>query len=372
MHELLEAILRALHGPGPILVTQRLFGDNPLWLHFFQWVSKLGDSQVAVVVMMLALWLQGRRLSYGLMTVVLLGGLLDVALWGLLGLPRPNDPRIDVRAVLTVSSFPSGHTVTATLLWGSLAASGYLPWLVALALVAAVMVARLYLGVHYVGDLLGGLAIGLALLAHFYRLLWPRLVRWSSRWSPDLYLALGVLGCLGLIATIPFAPNNRPEIPAFAAGAALGIALENRFVRFTPARVPLARQVFKVVVGLALLALLGLGARRVDAGAETAIVRAALSAAAALWGVLGAPTLFTYLGLSRPAECIQADADDAASDHAHGRRPDPRGTAVPRRVWPRPRRVAPSGQWRHELREPPVDQSLHQDRGPAPRRRGSA
>jgi len=72
-------------------------------------------------------------------------------------------------------------------------------------------------------------------------------------------------------------------------------------VRFTPARVSLAWQAFKVVVGLGLLALLAFGARRIGGEIGIPALRAALTAAAALWGVLGAPALFARLGLSQGA-----------------------------------------------------------------------
>ena len=79
--------------------------------------------------------------------------------------PRPDDPRIRVATQIPISSFPSGHLVTCVSLWGTFAAAGWIsPWLVA---VFAVLIAlgRLGLGQHYPGDLLGGVVIGLVILA---------------------------------------------------------------------------------------------------------------------------------------------------------------------------------------------------------------
>jgi membrane-associated phospholipid phosphatase len=307
MDSLVQALLRALAGPGPILAVQGLFGDDPRWLRLFKAITYLGDAQVVILAILLALWFQGRRLAYAVATLAFTGALLDLVLWHGVNLPRPDDPRIAIREVTLVSSFPSGHTATATLVWGALAAFGRLPWPIAVALVCLVMFARLYLGMHYVRDLLGGLAFGLLLLILFRRVLWPRIERWGRRRTPRFYLACGILGGLGALASIPVAPNHRPEIPAFIAGMALGLPLEYLLARFTPARVSLTWQALKLIVGLGVLALL-IFAARLFAGAL--VVRSGLTAVAALWGTFGAPFLFERLGLSQATRPLPAPAHD--------------------------------------------------------------
>ena len=82
--------------------------------------------------------------------------------------PRPGglDIGAHVRAHETDAAFPSGHaliiTVVVLVLWP------YLPrgwrWLVAL-IVPVVGIARLYLGVHLPLDIIGGVALGVAIVA---------------------------------------------------------------------------------------------------------------------------------------------------------------------------------------------------------------
>jgi membrane-associated phospholipid phosphatase len=76
---------------------------------------------------------------------------------------------------LTSYSFPSGHTMAATCLYGALAAFAFSHlsswrWRVAVISAAAILVSlvafsRLYLGAHYLSDVLAAMAEGLAWLA---------------------------------------------------------------------------------------------------------------------------------------------------------------------------------------------------------------
>ncbi len=78
-------------------------------------------------------------------------------------------------AALTTYSFPSGHTAAATLIYGVAAiylASRIKGWdrrvmvcLVAFVIVALVALSRMYLGVHYLSDVLAGMAGGVAWVA---------------------------------------------------------------------------------------------------------------------------------------------------------------------------------------------------------------
>jgi membrane-associated phospholipid phosphatase len=61
----------------------------------------------------------------------------------------------------TPFSFPSGHTIRTTMIAG--AALRHVPWLGA-TLVLAMMTALVYVGAHWLSDVLGGLCLGWALL----------------------------------------------------------------------------------------------------------------------------------------------------------------------------------------------------------------
>ena len=118
--------------------------------------------------------LLARRLTHSwlpmLILVLCLGGaaLLDDAVKPLIGRPRPQVGPVLVHS--TDFAFPSGHATQSAAVYGGLAyvLSGCVrlwrakvaAWTVALVIVLLVGFSRVYLGVHWASDVLGGFALG--------------------------------------------------------------------------------------------------------------------------------------------------------------------------------------------------------------------
>jgi membrane-associated phospholipid phosphatase len=131
-----------------------------------------------------------------LVGVVLVAQALCALSAQLVGRPRPSTEliqlRIDPEEIAGFPSFPSGHTVHYTAFFGFLGFLALttvkpraLSWSLASVLGGLVILvgpARIYLGAHWLSDVVGGYLLGGAVLAggvHLYR-------RWSSRSSyPD-------------------------------------------------------------------------------------------------------------------------------------------------------------------------------------------
>jgi membrane-associated phospholipid phosphatase len=122
-----------------------------------------------------ALWVWRRghlRLGVFLLVTTLGGGLIDTIVKVVVDRDRPS--LVDPVATAHGQSFPSGHSMSSTFVYGALllvflpgVARRYRPALVggAVVLVLAIGFSRLALGVHYVTDVLGGYVLGLAWLA---------------------------------------------------------------------------------------------------------------------------------------------------------------------------------------------------------------
>ena len=139
----------------------------------FAVLTWLGSVPVVVALFAGVYWFGVRdRGAFGL--AVVLGALsLTVALKTLFALPRPPEPGRLIGAM--GYGFPSGHAIAATVAWGYLAFA--LDWGsrrqrygVAGLVVAVVALSRVAVGVHYVVDVVAGVAVGAAYLAVLTRL----------------------------------------------------------------------------------------------------------------------------------------------------------------------------------------------------------
>lgn len=136
-------------------------------------VTRLGSPTPAAAVSFAVaalLWRRCRAFALALPVTVLGGVVADVALKTLVDRPRPE--LADIGTAL--ASYPSGHTIQATIVFGLLVPALYLltgrRWVaggaVALFVVVtgAVAVSRIGLGAHWPTDVLGSFLIGSALL----------------------------------------------------------------------------------------------------------------------------------------------------------------------------------------------------------------
>lgn len=139
-------------------------------------ISNIGKPITLFVVVAAAclylLWRRRVRLVLYLVVTSVMGGLVDTAVKVLVDRPRPV---VDHPVATALGqSFPSGHAMSSTVTYGALALA-FLPVLprrwrpVALGavvlLVLAIGTSRLFLGVHFVSDVVGGFVLGLAWLA---------------------------------------------------------------------------------------------------------------------------------------------------------------------------------------------------------------
>ncbi|MEO6628912.1 MAG: phosphatase PAP2 family protein [Aquihabitans sp.] len=149
---------------------------NESVLPILEGLSWLGRPPLlAVWVAITALWCwrsERRRLAVFVIATSLGGGIVDTIVKMAVNRPRP----VVDHPVSTAlgKSFPSGHSMSATVVYGAIAllllpaaARRWRPWLLGFTvlLVLAIGTSRLFLGVHFLTDVIGGYLLGLAWLA---------------------------------------------------------------------------------------------------------------------------------------------------------------------------------------------------------------
>lgn len=166
---------------------------------FMVWISFLGTAQFYLAIIPLIYWCidaaLGLRIGIMLMLTSGLNGIFKLAFHT----GRPYWVDSSIKAYSAESSFgmPSGHSQNSASLWGLIAAKLQRKWIVAAACVTIFLIgfSRLYLGVHFIHDVLVGWLIGGLLLFAFLK--WERpTIAWFIR--INLLKKLGVAFVMAL------------------------------------------------------------------------------------------------------------------------------------------------------------------------------
>lgn len=323
----MDGITTLLFGTGPIQWIQQFFGlGHPLPFRIF---SLLGDTWGMILIVGVAFWLFGRERLHATVAAVATGAAAKVLLSSAFQQERPRGEGIVVYEHLEVSSFPSGHVFEAVGPWGLLFALGCISLGLAALVVVLVGVGRMYLGAHFLGDVLGGIVFGLAFVWLFHRGM-PGARRWLRRRPAGFYTAAAAgaaVGCAVWMLLVGGGPR-RWEVAGIVIGGALALVLEHGYVAYAPGRDSRVRMFAKVVVGLVpIVAMLLLDRSFPEDARLPGLFTAGF---ATVWAVAGAPVLFAWLGWG------MLDAPPRAS-----------GALTPRRRHGSPRRVPrPAAQWR--------------------------
>lgn len=148
--------------------VEALQGALPEWLLFvFELLTRFGDVAVLAAVTIVVALVLDRDRGLFLFAVVIGGFAVLTGLKAILGFPRPP---VEYHLIETATTgFPSGHALGAALVYGAIATSidaGHRTSRYAAvgAIVAVVSVSRIALGVHYLVDVLVGVAVAIGYL----------------------------------------------------------------------------------------------------------------------------------------------------------------------------------------------------------------
>lgn len=232
------------------------------FIDFFFILLNFFDTSAFFFLLIPAVWF-GKSWKAGirLFAIILLCTFTISSLKNLFCLPRPFH-LLPSLAVIQVSGygFPSGAAAGSLLLSGLLVTYSKMKakWILAFSFVFFVSLSRLYLGVHFFEDLLGGWFVGLTLWA-FFVFGFPHIERWLSKRSTLFLMLFSAIVPL-LLCMI----NLEILVPcAIAMGICLSIFVV-KHLRWTP---PLPKKVkesfVKGLLGAALSFILFLGVKKI-------------------------------------------------------------------------------------------------------------
>jgi hypothetical protein len=221
-----------------------------------------------------------------------------------------------------VPSFPSGHVSTATTLWAALAFLGRIPVWVALLVGTVVSITRLYLGAHWLPDVVVGVLLGLLMAWIGIRGLGGLADRMDEL-PGKAWVGIGVAAVVFAAARVAFALGDTGyawSATAFLGGAGLALPLERQRQSGAPTGLPARAAASRIALGVGGLIVFFLAARAWEAPVQ---VLGASVFLATLWCFLGAPLVF-----DRWPELFGGGApvSEGPAPHADGRSPSPSGT----------------------------------------------
>ena len=242
-------------------------------------VTRMGEETVFMVLGLVILWCIDKKWGFRFLLAGLVGSVVNQLLKAVFLIPRPwvLDPEFTIvesaREAATGYSFPSGHTQTAAVVYGMMAAWLKKKWVsvVCVALIIAVGFSRMYLGVHTPYD------VGVSFVTGALTVIgMMRLFSWAEGDSgKELKSQLMGLACTAvLVLYVVFAPKRAANVAEFDVhgvesaykllGTMLGMIaawlIDQKYVHYETKAVWWA-QVLKVALGLLVVMAVRLGAK---------------------------------------------------------------------------------------------------------------
>jgi membrane-associated phospholipid phosphatase len=186
-------------GIALILAVQNLGAWLEAPMRFF---SFLGTENFFLLILPVLYWCVDANLGLRVGVILLFSGAINETFKLALHGPRPYWVSCQVKALAAESSFgvPSGHSQGAVSVWGMIAShvGKTWAWVIAIAMAFLIGFSRLYLGVHFGGDVLSGWLIGALILFAVLRL-WDSVGNWLARKSLAQQAALAFACSLVMI-----------------------------------------------------------------------------------------------------------------------------------------------------------------------------
>jgi membrane-associated phospholipid phosphatase len=322
-------------GIALILAVQNLGAWLEAPMRFFTF---LGTENFYLIILPVLYWCVDANLGLRVGVILLFSGSVNEIFKLALHSPRPYWVSAQVKALSSETSFglPSGHAQNAVSVWGMLASHVGKTWAWAVAMLVAFLIgfSRMYLGVHFGGDVLLGWLIGVILLFAVLRL-WDSVGNWVTKKSLTVQTALALAASLVMILLGAFfvyglrdyslpaewmtnaarasdvlpAPVSMDNIISSAAtlfGLVLGAAWMRQMGGFQ-ASGPVEKRVLRYIVGFVGVAIFWYGLGEIFPHGEALfpyILRFIRYSLVGLWVSGGAPWLFFRFNLAEKSQQV--------------------------------------------------------------------
>lgn len=280
-----------------IIVIQKI--RTPFFDAMFVFISSLGTQMFYMLLIPVLYWCFDRKTAARIFILFFISSWLNSVMKDFISHPRPYNLDESVQIGHTGGpGIPSGHAQQSLVLWSYLAVWVKKPLFTSFAvfIILAIALSRLYLGVHFPTDILGGWFLGALLLLAA----WPafdKIEIFAQKLNPAL------LGSVVLIVPVLLSfilPSRWSVSPIGAAsGFCIGLIIEQHSTGFAPAD-SVKKGFFRYISGIIVLFIIFFTGKHIF-GITTPGYLVYLfihSWIMGLWVSAGAPRMFAKLKLS--------------------------------------------------------------------------
>lgn len=223
---------------------------NPFFDFFFQGVTMLAESYVAIAIFLIIYWCINKEFGYRLGFIIISSNAINVSIKEAFKIPRlfwNGQNHIGIRSLriytATGYSFPSGHTqgISAFLTCCSLKIKKLKIYIAAVFMILLVATSRLYLGVHRPIDVVFGAVFGITWAVAFNFII--NLIEKNDR----RYILLFIIPII--IGLIIFKTDDYYRMAGAFTALIAGYILEPKFINYR-IKAGVKNSLLKLIVGI--------------------------------------------------------------------------------------------------------------------------
>lgn len=226
----------------------------------FIYISYLGEAYLFIVVAVMIYWLFEKKWAYQFITAFLASTVVVSVMKVLIKRPRPYQASSEVKSIGKPAheaygeqsyAFPSGHSQAAAAISTGVVkkTKNWFVWILMILNIILVPFSRLYLGQHYLTDVLAGITIGVMSVLIVYGLF--KYIKHEE----FVGLILAPIIVAGVYFLVQQKMYNKEMFQAAGAFLAfsIGYFIEKRFIKYNPREDAWWKQLLKLVIGLAVM-----------------------------------------------------------------------------------------------------------------------